>query len=501
MNEKPILTNLSFHKFCLSLLGLIFILKLIETFCFINYIDPFCYHLAFAKIWYETSFIEAMRDNDLFLFSGYFDFLYIIPMYISKGDYFLAQKLGQVTHFILSLGLGSFLLFRYFNNKTWAILSAISLLTISKSSTFFLVAKNDGGLSLAILFCYILIFDNKFLKVSGLKRAMFIGAIVGMIPAIKLNGLCYAVPLALYYILKNRSEYKKLFYFCLFGLLVFSPVLIKNWYFIKSPFFPALLTIFPGESSEVMINFYTKFLGAKFEWSLLVEHLNYFLLGKVLLALTPFVFIFKIVKKDKFSVDSNYCAFIISLLSYLLYIKVNGGIPTPRYIFPCYFLLIFFLFHELDNRLEGLNQNRLVPFLLLLLILADSKLDKSIKRISTSYKNRKEDWKVTVNNGFRYSKFWNFIEATEASTKSYIVSDYLTNSYYAPKGIRVRAGMMDREASFIYSCKDLSKLSQFDYALLQDENSNKCYRKIKKEGKLLHKEGLITLYDLRGLRY
>jgi hypothetical protein len=497
MNTSNSRFETSFRKVCLTLFWVLFFFKLAETFCFINYIDPFAYHLSFARQWYETSFLEALRSNDLYLIAGIFDYLYIIPMMIFKGSRIPSLFMAQSMHFLFSIGLGSVVLIHLFKKYYWAPLSGICLLTISKSSTFFLVAKNDGALSLAVLICFLFIFDDNFIrKINGYKRSIIIGLLLGLIPAIKLNGLLYVAPIGLFYVIKNYRNPRLIFTSLVFSLFLFLPFLIKNWIFIKSPFFPALLSIFPGKASPSMLEFYSRFVGSKLELSHVFTHFKYFFMGKIVFLTSIPLVIFKIKSKEPFSIGSSYIPFLVSVGGYSIYLVINGGLPTYRFIFPGYFLMSYFIFLELKNRAYLLNKYKYLSVLFLLIILSDSKIDKSIKRIKTSVKDQKLSFEAIVERDFIYSRYWKFVE-TEKGEVSYILSDFLTNSYFAPNEIRVRANVVDRKGSIISSCENIREIKQFKYALLKHRSLNECYIEIENNWERLHTEAGITLYKGR----
>lgn len=498
INSSNSIFENNFKSSCMVLFWVLFLLKFAETFCFINYIDPFAYHLAFASHWYETSFLEALRSNDLYLIAGFFDYLYIIPMTIFKGDRIPSLFMAQSMHFLFSIGLGSVLLIHLFKKYYWAPLAGISLLTISKSSTFFLVAKNDGALSLAVLVCFIFIYnDDFFKKIGGYKRSILIGLLLGLIPAIKLNGLLYVAPIGLFYLIKNYKQPRLILVSFLFSQSLFLPFLIKNWIFIKSPFFPALLSMFPGEISPTMSTFYSRFVGSKLELGQLLIHFKYFFMGKVIFLISIPLVLLKIKKRESVHIKSSFIPFLMALGGYLIYLAINGGLPTYRFIFPGYFLMTYFIFLELKNWQVHLAKYKALPILFLLILLSDSKVDKSIKRIKTGLIDQQLSYDVIVERDFTYSRFWKFVE-TKPGEVSYVLSDFLTNSYFAPKEIRVRASVVDRVGSIISTCKNTKDLEKFEYALLRHQSLNECYTNIENGWERLHTEAGITLFKGRG---
>lgn len=488
--------------------GLFFFIKLLEAFCFINYYDPFAYHLAFPKAWLETSFHQAMLDNDLFLIAGVFDYLYIIPMFLTNSDPYNAQIMGQVMHFIFSLGAGSLLLANYFKSKVFAPLAALCLLSISKSATFFMVAKNDGALSLAILFTFILIFDDNYLKkLKGKWRALAIGVLLGLIPAIKLNGLLYATVIGIYCLLKNRKNIKHVLIIIISSFSLVSLILFKNWFYIKNPLFPGLASKIPSEATKEMIAFYSYYMDSEVVASLFVPQLKHFFLGKMiyllsLFSITYLLFNFKKYFEKEF-LKSSLLIFVIAAICYVFYVLVNGGLPTYRFIFPVYFLLTFFLFKEWDKYEAVLSKIKYFPMIIIVFILADSKIDKSISRLIKYLKNRELSSKEVVRADFAYSAFWDYIKPDEKDKKTYIISDYLSNMYYSPKGVRVQCSLLDRNAGFIHDCKDgdVSLLEKYSYAFLKEQIGNPCYEKIRTQGLPLHKIQNIVLYDIRALDF
>ena len=476
-NINPLLVSI----FCV-----VFLIKFLNSFYLYGHSDPLNYHLAMTKLLMEISSADAYKNNIQFLVSGFFDYLYIIPNLIFKNRFF-SQLMGQNMHFLFSLGLGSLFLLKKIPNRAIAFLGAIMILTMARSANFYLYAKNDGVLASMGLICAVYIIDSKKI------HPIIAGLLLGILPAIKMTGLFLVLPLLVIFFYKSKRRYYDSA-ICLSTLfLVWSPILVRNYYFMKNPLFPGLIKLFPGNMHSAAKGFYGASINSTFKLQILWEQFHACFFPKVIFFLTP-VFMYLNFKKDR---KINLYLFVITVF-FLLYIAINGGIIAPRFYFPCHFILAFFAAKTLLSHFNKLKRWHLP--ILLLLTLSDSKIDKSISYIKKEYSNytTADNTREIVNKMIPHTTFWNKIESS-GETKTYIISDLLTQFYHAPKGIFVEHPMHSPKANFFYSCteKDLRKLDRYSYALLYHQHENPCYDKIRKHGLKLHSQREITLYRIR----
>src|SRR5690606_28909253 len=117
------------------------------------------------------------------------------------------------------------------------------------------------------------VFDDYFSKD---RNNVFIKALLlGVLPLIKINGLLISAILGIYYIYRIR-DLKKVMIVGLIAIFIALPILIRNYFFINSPFYPAFLNIFPGTLHPGEIAYYKGAMTAPLTWSSLTFHLKAF---------------------------------------------------------------------------------------------------------------------------------------------------------------------------------------------------------------------------------
>lgn len=466
------------YRFISALTFIVFLIKASNSLILQGHVDPLNYHLVVPKYLVNGQWNDAWRTIPGALMSGAFETLYLLP-HLFFGYGVEAQVSSQFIHFILSLGLGSFLLFKYFKESNLvAVLAALSLLTISRGASFFFLAKNDGALALAYLACVLTYIELNREGWGNVKKIVLFSFLLGLIPAIKLNGLIYIFPIVVHFVIRHYRNWKRVGLVGITSLVVLSPFLLRNYYYIGTPFFPGLLNVFPGDSSEEMVRYYTGAMSAPLTLGTFFQNIKLIFMGKFLFLFSPLLVLVNL-KKGR---DSLNLPFYMMITSFIIFLGTNGGIVTDRFHFPSYFILVFFIFSTLSVEVKENQKVTKWAWILLLIILADSKLDKAIgharKGFSLYFENSKEG---LVRKVIGPSIFWEKINE-DGIKKIYILSDNLSQQYYAGLNTRIIQVQHTPEANFLFHCKDadVRKLEKYRYAILWDKSgrTNPCYKKI-----------------------
>jgi len=452
---------------CKSLFLIVFIIKFLESLTLFGHGDALSYHIVWPKIVLNFSLSDMLNEFFSFYLAGYFDAIYFIPQLIFGAGSMPAHIIGQNIHFLFSLGFGSYLMLKSFGKNYWGYLAALSILTIAKGTDFFLYAKNDGALAMFCLLAYLIV-DEKIKIKNKTYRAILVGLLFGFIPGIKLTGFFALIPLGIYYLYKSRHNLKKFSISFVVALIVLAPIIIlKQLKLDGAIFYPALLNTFPGKLDPIIINSLNNFvqtpltsktLGMNFQLFFLAK---FFLIGLIPLAILQW-------KKEK----EISPTLLISLSYFLLYLVFNGGISEPRFLFPCFFLNIYYFFEQISK----INiKSKKILFLLPLLVLADSKLDKSImrmKRLSWYAEDR------PVYNHLEKTRIWKYIK-NPTGKRSYILSDHFPQLYYADKGLILEHIYTTPRAVFFNDCLNPNDINFFSYFIfLRKYPNNPCYQKI-----------------------
>ena len=486
-------------SFLWGLFWLVFLMKALECLLPTPHGDALYYHLVAPKIWSVSSWSEMFQDLSHYVQAGYFDLIYFIPFTLSDS-LMKNQIAGQFLHFFFSIGLASLLCLRWVNHRIWGPLASISMLTIARDSGFFHYAKNDGALALASLVAAWLIYRAKYIgKDQGKFSLVIIGLMLGLAPGIKMNGLLVVLPLSLYFVWQNRYKVSNIVITGGIALLVFLPVLIKNYIYTGNVFFPALVSRFPGFLTQPMLDHYSYYYGNSMSLETFGIQIRDFLTGKLLFIIHP-ILMWLNYKSGRSSL--NFFAWL-SITAFGLYIVFNGSLPHPRYFFPSYFLLVLFIFLSLKARSEDPKTSRFFTakttlILLVLIILSDTKLDllgRNIRDAVTGHYSLTEQ--EMVRREIPLTALWEKIEANDTEVVDYVISDSHSSSYYLPRGVRLHTAKQSHGAEFLLDChsqEDLSRLKFYRYSLLSSENSNLCYQFIRDHGTLLTELKGIKLY-------
>lgn len=480
------MTNL---KCCVTFLFVtVLFLKVGESLLPYDHADALYYHLAGARIWYESSWSEIWVHLTAYAQAGYFDFVYFLLFFLTNS-LLKIQVLGQFLHLLFSLGIGSiFILWRL--EGIWGLLGALGLLTIAKDASYFLFAKNDGVLALLSLIATFLIINRKNLYLI----ALFLGLMIG----VKMSGMLVVIPLSLILAWDYRKNSTKLIGPVLLALLVITPKLIENYVYTGNPLFPALLKKIPGTLTPAILDHYFHFFGLPLYPEVLKNLLSDFFLGKVIFLLAVPLFIINFVKRN----HRLNLYYVVAISVFALYLVLNGGYQAARFFFSGYFLTVFFIFSSLknlDQEKKYFEKKRvLILTTLLALILIDGKIDKSLKRSfyairDFSTKAEKEILKSNI----PHVVIWEQLEKPKPG--ALVLTDYHSESFYLPAGYRLHQPDHTKGPNFFYYCQeagDIEKIYQYRYVLLGYWRDNPCYHHVIEKTKLIFSWNQFKLYQL-----
>lgn len=484
------MTNL---KCCVTFIFVaLFFLKIGESLLPYDHADALYYHLAGARIWFESSWSEIWVHLTAYAQAGYFDLVYYLLFFVTHS-LLKIQVLGQFLHFFCSLGLGSLFIFWRLEG-IWGILGALSLLTIAKDASYFLFAKNDGVLAFLSLAVTYLIINRKNLYLIGLLLGLLIG--------VKMSGLLVVIPLSLILAWDYRKNFTKLSGPALLAFLIILPKLAENMIYTGNPFFPALLKKFPGTLTPAILDHYFHFFGLPINLPVLKSLLADFFLGKIIFILAIPILLMNLWKKY-YRINLYY---LVGLSIFLLYLVLNGGYQAARFFFSGYFLTVFFIFASLknfDEEKKYFEKNRaLIIATILALILIDSKIDKTVKR--SFYAVR--DFAI-LSEGEILKKhvphvvIWEQLEKSLAKPlkPSLVLTDYHSESFYLPSGYRLHQPDHTRAPNFFYYCQeasDIERIYTYRYVLLGFWRDNPCYHHVIQKTKLIFSWNQFKLYQL-----
>ncbi|MDO9182807.1 MAG: hypothetical protein Q7U04_10385, partial [Bacteriovorax sp.] len=274
MNKK-IFIYFSFFLFCL---------KFFEALTPFAHGDPLYYHLVLGKLWNLEGFKNAHLDTCGAMQAGILEYVYGLLQFVIENK-LIIQVVSQELHFLLSIGFISLLfLYLYFKNSNpITLLLSIGFLTIGQGSNFFLYAKNDGFMALMAFISTYLVVEKRLLQKTS--EIILLALILIMVPLIKINGIIFVIILNFIIVWNLRHQFKKIVILAFSQLIFIFPLFYRNWYFLKSPFFPALIKRFPGIMSAEMISNYTFYMGKPLTFENALNYLKLFFLGKYLFIL------------------------------------------------------------------------------------------------------------------------------------------------------------------------------------------------------------------------
>lgn len=452
---------------------LVLILKVGESFVPYDHSDALYYHLLGPRIFHEYSWATLNANITTYVQAGYFDLIFYLPFFFFNS-LLLIQLLGQFFHLFFSLIMAGYYSSKRILNPILALGCALTFLTISRESSFFTYAKNDGVVAILGLIATIMVMEGKAFWQVGITLGLLVGT--------KMSGLMIGVPIGVTYLIYNYKNWKKVLGVVTLTLLVALPQLYKNYYFVGNPFFPGFLKYFPPQYALGVKTAFSKFFGRPFLWSEAWILLGDFFTGKMLFLVTPILVVLNV--KKGVSKINNY--FYVAFAILILYLGINGGFRNVRYLFTSYFLLTYFIFETLDKNdfFQPLLKKKWFLFLLLALILVDSKMDKSFKRIKTAFSDyTKLSEKEIVLKHIPHANIWGQLPELPAGVTASIISDYRAEGYYLPKGYFIHNPDNTNRASFLFFCeseKELAELRTYQYAVLYEASlNNLCIQEIK----------------------
>lgn len=452
---------------------IILALKLLECLYPFSHGDALNYHLVIAKL------VMAYDWNYVFQYffpvylAGYFELIYFIPVFLFKNTLW-AQLAGQLIHFLFSAGLAVFLSFKYIKDKRSAILTSLMFLTIAMGGDFLLYAKNDGVVASLCLWIFFIIHKNREQKEYPL---IGLGLLFGIVPAIKLSGVFVLIPLFVYLALNSKSLMRSALTIIGVSLFVYSPVLlIKHIYLGGAYFYPSLLNLFPGNLPSETITSFNEFTNAPLRMETFVKNTLVVMKAKwILLLLPPLLFI----RRRELRVLNTFYG--LTILSYVLYLIVNGGVFSERFLFP----IVFIEFAILGLAFEKLKIKPTQVWPILILIFIDSKVDKSIKRVSFVGEYFKKERVVIREEKIPQSKIWNFVTLDDKAPH-YIFSDKFAQIFYGPDNVILDHYPTTPTASLYTNCQSIEDVEKYRYFILSDDYNHNptCAKAITNETNL-----------------
>jgi len=229
---------------------------------------------------------------------------------------------------------------------------------------------------------------------------------------------------------------------------------------VKNPTFPAFMELFPTNATPEMIKFHNSMLNVPASLTGILKNFLIAFTPKNLFFLFPLL-ILKNYREDR--IRLNVLPLIIFLFT-TLYCLRNPGYAAVRFYFGCHFVLLLFLGLSLQNvSFKNPPQAKTYLFIMIALILADSKIDKSVKRISHFYWDllshiERQDFLIKY---VPHAIFWEKVEPN-----SNIASDKFPMQYYAPKNTVLYQAGNAKEANFFISCQKHQNSPSFQYFLL-----------------------------------
>jgi hypothetical protein len=258
---------------------------------------------------------------------------------------------------------------------------------------------------------------------------------------------------------------------------------------MKSPFFPGMLNIFPGNASDEMIKTYNYFMSNPTSWQSVLENIKNFFTGKLIYLIAIPCFVINLLKKK----NELNLYFIFSLAMLTVYLKINGGITTERLYFFCYFLTNFFIFKTFSEY----QTNNLGYSFILILILIDSKLDKSFQRIKRTISLEMLSSSTYINEISSRNKLWDFIDKNRLQTN--IITDQWNELLHAPAHTQIDCTECNLDGFKLKRCNsnDLAAIKNYNYAILAKNENNMCYGWIKSNNKKLTTVAEYELYQIK----
>ena len=463
----------SIHFFGAFLL-VVFLIRALESFVFFAHGDALYYHLPHARLIFERGFDWTYLNLCGAITTGLFDYIYLLSVGLSP-NLWMGQLTSQLLHYLASIALSAGFVYYYFKeDRKFASVAGLGMLTISLGASFFYFAKNDGALASVAL-----ITAGYFSRQKSNTNPLIAGLLLGLMPAIKMNGLFATMPLALIYCWDQRNKPLNIIWAGITAFAIWSPFLWRNYHYYGNPFFPGLIDLFPGKISEPIKENYKSFMQNPLNMNAFVMLLKIFFMPK-LVVLGAFLLI------QKTTFKKHWRIIVTTVANFVLYAVMNGGYPDYRFLFPVMFLNVFLFFLLLRDHPIYARKRMLILWLVFVAVLVDSKIDKSVKRVRTlgdqfHALQTEPDEYIKVKS--MSTRVW---ETMPYQDELKILSDGFIEVYYAPPKTTLHCTLCNNEAAFLASCNkegQLEELKQYNYAILMKSkmganSNNPCYQEI-----------------------
>lgn len=462
-------------------------LKALESLTIFSHGDALNYHLVIPRLVIEYGWTNVFETFFAVFLSGYFELVYLIPNFIF-GNTIFTQLSAQFLQFWLSLGLSCWIFFRYIKNKQMATLASLVLLTISKGGDYLLYAKNDAFLATLCLWLFMDILTSDEESWSEKKYGVFFG----LIPSIKLSGLFFLCPVFLYLAWKKKGSLKFLGTIALIAFLIHLPIfIIKYQYLGGAFFFPALLSLFPGNLPPNTIALFNRFTNSPLTLEALLNHFKFFFFAKIILVgFLPTLYLNRKNKKIIFS--------LITVLScFLLVLIMNGGVYSERFHFPMLFVLIgstFFFLQDIELKPKYF-------IFAIVLILADSKIDKTIKRASKVLAYPTKNMQELRKKNVPLSTVWDYMRVIPGQEYTYVFSDEFVQTFYSDKGIRVDMYPSSPNTFDYRDCQNKDFLNRFTYFIMSWRFKSPCDEIIKQNTNKIYQQGRYHVLKVKEAKH
>ncbi len=253
-------------RWAFSFLALIAIFRLLQAIQPWGSTDPLFYHLLSARVWFEQGKVQYISNLNLLFQSRNWEYLYLGVMELTSGGVgrglIEVQIISQCLHCILGYfgsGLLVYDILRAIFHKSRPsylfLACAMAMMTLDMA-WMAPTAKNDWGVCLwCLAAAYLLpIFHEEKLINRALCCGFFFGLAFSAKFVVAPTILGFFLASLAYGIWNRRGD----FYFHLLipiaAIFAASPILFRNWYFTKNPFFPELGSYFGfAQMSETMI--------------------------------------------------------------------------------------------------------------------------------------------------------------------------------------------------------------------------------------------------------
>jgi len=127
--------------------------------------------------------------------------------------------------------------------------------------------------------------------------------------------------------------------------------------------------------------------------------------------------------------------------------------------------------------------------LILIVLLLDSRLDQSIKRIKNLHNKYQ-----SIETFSEKNKMWRHIPEN-----SIILTDRWNELFHAPTGVRIHSAECNLQADFLNRCnpEEVQKIHNYNFAILINQKDNPCYQMIKANSSVIDRIDDYELYKIK----